>query len=217
MVMRMLRVVLLLTLPALAVVTSTHAAGADCAGPTITHASGSVDRDGTIHLVGTYWGDNCYDTGPPPEGEGTLGEPATGIKIFLKQGEVEHLVATGNADEDYGFTIDAPVPDDLNPGPVEVVARSAADITPLIATTEPVVISDVAPSGSSSDEPVSFNSDDTSMTTVETTVATATSPEATSSSGKTNSTGISPVPFVLAGAISLIAALFAVRAFRSRS
>ena len=42
-------------------------AGADCAGPTIDHQGGEVSPGSTVVVEGLWWGDNCYDTGPPPD------------------------------------------------------------------------------------------------------------------------------------------------------
>lgn len=129
---------------------------ADCAGPTIEHDAGTVDRDGTVRVVGTTWGDDCDDTGSPPPGESAIGKPVTGIEIVLVQGGVEHLVATGDADEEYGFVVDVPVPDDLAPGPIEVVARTEMNPSTHDATREQLVVSDRPPSGASDDAPVRF-------------------------------------------------------------
>lgn len=108
------------------VAVSPATADAKCAGSMIEHDVGSVDRDGTIHVVGIGWGDDCYDTGEIPPGESVLGRPATDVEVVLVQDGVEDLVATGDADEKYGFTADVPVPDNLKPGPVEVIARAGA-------------------------------------------------------------------------------------------
>jgi hypothetical protein len=122
----------------------------------IEHDAGSIDRDGTVQVTGSGWGDSCYDTGPPPEGEGVLGKPVTGIKIFLVQDGVEHLVATGNANKEYEFEVEVPVPDNLEPGPIELVARSDLDINTFDQTPEQMVVSERPPTGASDDTPVRF-------------------------------------------------------------
>jgi len=136
---------------ALVLVIAPGPAMADCVGPNIEHDAGSVDRDGTVHVVGSTWGDNCYDTGPPPPGESTIGRPVTGIEVLLVQGGVEHLVAMGDADGQFGFVVDVPVPDKLEPGPVKVVARSAMNVNTYNATSEPLVVSERPPSGEGDD------------------------------------------------------------------
>lgn len=154
--MTMLRALTVAVVAALALATSPAPAEADCLGPGIERTGGTVDRGGIVQVVGTAWGDNCYDTGPPPSGEGVLGHPLTGIEVYLVQGGVEHLVATGDADDRFGFVVDVAVPDALGPGPVEVVARSARNGRPYVATTRPIVVSDAAPTGSRADAPVRF-------------------------------------------------------------
>lgn len=131
-------------------------ASAGCSGPTIEYEGGSIERDRTVQMIGAAWGDNCYDTGPPPEGEGVLGEPATDIEIFFVQQGVEHLVATGNADKDYEFKVDVPVPDELEPGPVELVVRSSLDVRTDVATPEQLAVSERPATGVSDDAPVRF-------------------------------------------------------------
>lgn len=51
-------------------------AGAACIGLYIAYAPSEVALGSDIDVVGLAWGDNCYDTGPPPAGEGPLGRPA---------------------------------------------------------------------------------------------------------------------------------------------
>lgn len=48
-------------------------ASADCSGPSMSFSPQDVDRGGEVTVTGEAWGDNCYDTGPPPNGEGALG------------------------------------------------------------------------------------------------------------------------------------------------
>jgi hypothetical protein len=183
-------------------------ASADCAGPTIEHDVGSIDRDGTVQVIGTTWGDNCYDTGPPPEGESTLGKPVTGIEIFLVQQGVEHLVATGDADEDLEFEVAVPVPDDLEPGPVELVARSGLDVTTYDATPGPIVVSERPATGASDDAPVRFGEADPGPPPT----------EAESSDGSPGEGDGSDVPVVVValGAALLVAGLVAAAARRRR-
>ncbi|MEO6989871.1 MAG: hypothetical protein ABI239_14635 [Aquihabitans sp.] len=148
-----MRALMVVLVAVAAVAVSPVKADAKCANYMIEHDIGSVERDGTVHVIGTGWGDNCYDTGEIPPGESVLGRPATEVEVLLIQGDVEHLVATGEADEKYGFTVDVPIPDDLKPGPIEVIAR-AGDSVGYVVTTGPLVISDAPPSGQSDDTAV---------------------------------------------------------------
>ena len=122
---------------------------ADCSGPTLRFAPHDVDRGGTLSVTGSGWGDNCYDTGSPPDGEGVLGNPITGIEILIKQGSKEWLVARGSADDQFGFSIDIRVPTDLTPGEAELTARHSLDIG--VFNQDSVLrVSDAEPVGPSS-------------------------------------------------------------------
>ncbi|MCB0971902.1 MAG: hypothetical protein KDA97_10390 [Acidimicrobiales bacterium] len=96
---------------------------ASCTGPALQRGEVTVDRGDTVTVTGVGWGDNCYDTGPPPEGEGVLGVPHDGIELVVVQGDRTIVVAEGTAGEDYGFSVDVPVPTSLDPGPARVQAR----------------------------------------------------------------------------------------------
>lgn len=143
-------------LTAAMLVTMAPMAAASCVGPTLDYEAGPVDRGDTIRVTGIGWGDNCYDTGDPPVGEGVLGTPVSHIEIWIVQDETEHLVAVGSADMSYEFAIDVPVPAALEPGAAEIVPRSRVDDMTLVATTEPVIVSDAAPVESSLETPVRF-------------------------------------------------------------
>jgi hypothetical protein len=173
---------------------------AGCSGPIVEHDVGSIDRDGTVEVIGSGWGNNCYDTGPPPEGEGVLGKPATGINIFLVQDGVEHLVATGNADEEYEFEVEVPVPDDLEPGPVELVARSDLDVNAFDSTPEQMVVAERPPTGASDDAPVRFGAAEPEPASNE-----ADSPDGSPDDGDS---GV-PVVVIAVGAMVLVAGLVA--------
>ena len=92
------------------------AAGAACLGPSIEYESGPVRRGGTVTVTGSGFGDNCYDTGPPPAGEGYLGKPLTEIEVVLVQSDRQTVVARGAADDGYAFEIDVVVPGRVVPG-----------------------------------------------------------------------------------------------------
>lgn len=95
-------------------------AQASCVGPTVEVFPAEQDRGDQIRVSGKYFGDNCYDTGPPPSGQGTLGRPLSDLTVTLVQGETPMVVATGDASGDYSFEVDVVVPVSLTPGEVEV-------------------------------------------------------------------------------------------------
>jgi len=151
------RVVLASVIVALVGLAAPSPAGADCVGPAFSHPTGPIDRGDTIRIEGTGWGGSCYDTGPPPPGQGVLGLPLDGIEVVLVQDGRHHVVAIGAADADLAFTVDVPVPAALVPGPVEVLVRAPVDIVAFDGTPDPVVVSDVAPSaGDPGADPVTF-------------------------------------------------------------
>lgn len=124
-------------------------AHADCAGPSITYEAATVDRGDTVVVTGNAWGDNCYDTGPPPDGEGALGVPAEDIDLVLVQGDREVVLATGDADDEYGFEVAVTIPDMVEPGPATIVARTDRTEAPAMAAGDPVelTISDAPTTG----------------------------------------------------------------------
>lgn len=119
-------------------------AAADCMGPTIEIEQSEVARGDELAISGSGWGDNCYDTGAPPAGEGVLGVPINNIRIFLVQGATEWLVATGSADADYQFDVAVVVPPDLQPGVAEVQARHG-DVVAYSSDPQFVVVAAPAP------------------------------------------------------------------------
>ncbi|MGE0794459.1 MAG: hypothetical protein AB7H43_01105 [Acidimicrobiia bacterium] len=100
-------------------------AGAQCAGPDIFVSSDRVGRGATFTVTGEAFGTACYDTGPPPAGQGALGEPAADLELVVEQADRSVVVALGSAGSDYGFTVDVVLPVALVPGPAELVARSS--------------------------------------------------------------------------------------------
>ena len=103
-----------------------RSAAADCLSPTIELTHHDVAPGDYLTFVGSYWGDNCYDIGLPPDGEGILGVPIDGIEIFIVQGDDEWLVATGAADAAYAFEVTVVAPSELATGVAEVQARWGA-------------------------------------------------------------------------------------------
>lgn len=131
-------------------------AGADCVGPTLHHPPAAVARGATVTLTASGFGDNCYDTGPPPDGEGILGRPVTGIGIFVARDGKETLVARGDANPDYAFTVDVVIPPDTTPGEAHLVARwttgQAGQAEQAVIGSSPgktggLTITDAAPAG----------------------------------------------------------------------
>ncbi len=143
--MRRQRVLLTLAAIIIGVIVLQEPASADCEGPTLDYETGEFAPGETIEVTGQWFGNNCYDTGPPPDGEGFLGLPIEGIDIVVVQGTNEWTVATGDADADYAFAVRVMLPPDLGSGEATVTARYAADWGPWIATTEPLIITDDPP------------------------------------------------------------------------
>ena len=136
-------------------VTTADLAVAACAGPAISVMTSEAARGETVTVRGTGYGTNCYDTGPPPPGEGALGVPLDDIAVTFEQGGTQTRVARGAADATYGFEVDVVVPTRLQPGPATLLAfKNATD--PQKGGSQPIAmtITDApAPSG----EPTGVN------------------------------------------------------------
>lgn len=129
-------------------------AAADCPGPTVEFTPHDVVRGGEVTVTGEAMGDNCYDTGPPPKGEGDLGHPLTGIEIVITQGKSEWILATVDANDKYAFTTQVRIPADASPGEATLMARvpghlpgvwnpdPSLDISPAPAIQAPPVTED---------------------------------------------------------------------------
>jgi hypothetical protein len=142
-------------------------AAADCAGPTVRHEVGSFDRGTTLQVDGLAFGDNCYDTGPPPDGQGVLGKPQSDISVFVVQGGEETLVAEGSADADYEFTVDVVLPAALEPGDADVVVRYADGAEAYDPDLLPFTVSDAEPSGPEAAAVVTFGPAETEPAVVQ--------------------------------------------------
>lgn len=114
---------------------------ASCIGPMLqvsdAAVTGPVDRGQTLVVTGLGWGDDCYDTGVPPGGQGTLGHPLRNISIVFVQGDRQLVVARGDADRDYAFRVRITVPPSLEPGPVRLVARHGSQDVEVAGTRSP--------------------------------------------------------------------------------
>lgn len=114
-------------------------ASASCVGPQLSYGGGQVRPGDTVPVVGQYWGDDCYDTGSPPEGEGGLGLPRRGIVVVFQQGSTQTVVARGNADADYEFQVDVMIPETAVAGEARLAAW-AGDEEEFAAAGEPLVV-----------------------------------------------------------------------------
>lgn len=112
-------------LAAAVTVVLTGSSAADCVGPTITVRPTSGPAGTSLTIEGTGFGDNCYDTGPPPPGQGVLGNPLTGVEIaFVDAAGTRTVLAVVDADADYRFAVEATVPAGAVPGPASLQAGS---------------------------------------------------------------------------------------------
>lgn len=126
--MKVRAAVLLLSLATGFLTASTEIADALCVGPSISVTPEAVEPGDTITVRGSAWGDSCYDTGPPPEGQGGLGLPRRDIEIWLVTGNRRYVLAHGDADSDYGFVVKVIVPFGLRPGEKRVVALFPSNV-----------------------------------------------------------------------------------------
>jgi hypothetical protein len=122
-------------------ISGAHPAVADCAGPTFSHPGGELAHGDVLTVTGIAFGDNCYDTGPPPPGERSLGRPLSNIEVYLDQGNTHLLVAVGNADADYEWVVDIEIPDVLDAGDAQVSITAGPafifdESLPLMITSE---------------------------------------------------------------------------------
>ena len=115
----------------------------DCLSPTIEIEQHEVVRGGQLVVNGYAFGERCYDTGPPPQGQGELGRPLVDIEIYIVQGTKEFLVATGAANSFYKFAVTVVVPPDLVPGVAEVEARWADRVA--FSEDPQIVVTEAAP------------------------------------------------------------------------
>jgi len=100
------------------------AGAAGCVEPALTQrvlenveageaAGGGVQ---VIAVSGRGFGDDCHDTGSPPEGEGVLGTPIAGLALLVIADDQRVVVAEGSADASYGFDVTVRVPHALLAG-----------------------------------------------------------------------------------------------------
>jgi hypothetical protein len=97
--------------------------GGQLLGPEVEVARQAVGRGETLTVTGKGFGDNCYDSGSPPWGEGALGHPLKGIEVVIAQPPGEVVAARGAADVKYRFSVDVTVPTGMEPGDALLWAR----------------------------------------------------------------------------------------------
>lgn len=113
-------------LAALALALGAPDAGADCAAPTLRVNPTGGPGGSTMTVTGDYFGTNCYDTGPPPLGQGYLGLPQTGIAItFTDAAGTSTTLATVDAGPQYHFQVEVEIPADAASGAGSVEAGGA--------------------------------------------------------------------------------------------
>ncbi len=102
----------------------------DKAGNRLTSGATAFVYDARNRQTSAGGVSNCYDTGPPPDGEGSLGKPAD-VALLVAQGESEWLVGSASAKADYRLDAVVRVPLDGKPGAASLVARSSSGRSPV--------------------------------------------------------------------------------------
>jgi hypothetical protein len=126
---RMFGVVVLGLLAALTMALGAPDAGADCMGPTLRVNPAGGPGGSTVTVTGDYFGTNCYDTGPPPLGQGYLGLPQTGIAItFTDAAGAPTTLATVDAGPQYHFQVEVQIPADAATGAGTFQAGGSLDV-----------------------------------------------------------------------------------------
>lgn len=167
-------------------------ARADCSGPGMEVDDTTVAPGEEMVVRGFFFGDACYDTGPPPPGESAIGRPLQDIDLHIFQGPNSWLVATGDADADFEFEVRLTIPAGIEPGEAVLQARYA---TTSLITLGPVLDVIDAPTVETSYERAVASFGPTTSTTTSST-ATSTSPPVATSDGENLSpqTPREPVP-----------------------
>ena len=102
-------------------------AGADCSGPSIRVNPTGGPGGSTVTVTGQFFGNNCYDTGPPPPGEGVLGVAQSGVVItFTDTAGTTTELTTVDAGPQYNFVVEITVPEGATLGAGRVDAVSPA-------------------------------------------------------------------------------------------
>jgi hypothetical protein len=100
-------------------------AGADCSGPYLRARPAAGPEGSTVTVTGEAFGDNCYDTGPPPPGQGVLGVPQSGVVVTSTDatGTTTDLT-TVDAGPQYRFVVQIVIPGGAVPGTGRIDAIS---------------------------------------------------------------------------------------------
>lgn len=138
-------VVALIVVTAATLAATTPTLGAACAGPNIVTTTGAFDRGATITVIGSAFGDGCYDIETPPTGQGGLGRPVQDIEVALVQGDQSVPLARGDADEEYRFHVDAVIPPTARPGHARVHVRWVDEHGANDLSHRPIVITGARP------------------------------------------------------------------------
>lgn len=96
-------------------------AHAACAAPQLTVENGSPRPGETVTILGEFFAAECNDTatgcsGPRPS------PPSRNIDVQLRRGSDVVASTVVDANEDYEFIVQLPLPDDAAPGEYRVVA-----------------------------------------------------------------------------------------------
>ena len=84
---------------------------------------------------------------------GVLGKPLDHIEVLVVQGGVEHRVAEGAADGEYGFSVEVVLPAELEPGEADVVVLYGVDGVADDPNQQPFTVSDVEPGAPAASSP----------------------------------------------------------------
>jgi hypothetical protein len=212
-------------------ITTGNPAAADCSGPTIEIEQREVVRGAPLAVTGYAWGDNCYDTGAPPDGEGVLGVPIGGIDVYVVQGTEEFLVATGAADDEYSFEVTIVIPAELTAGTAIVQARWAAnriaysenpqivvtDASPLVSDEPTVATFEPVPTTTTADSTTNSTVAPTSAPSSTVTAATDAPDPPPGDGGQPDQDSNTTTTLVIVGVAALSVLLLAVRIARRRN
>lgn len=110
-------------------------ASAACAAPSLTSSATTVTRGETITVKGSAWATACNDVNPKPN-ERAGGPPRNGITIVLLQGGHRTVLARGDANHDYAFSVTVAIPSTLLPGTATLAATpgSSGAVRPVTLT-----------------------------------------------------------------------------------
>lgn len=128
---------LLLVAAILALAAAPGVARADCAGPAIAVTDVAVGPGEPLRVLGDGFASDCADSGVGAFGCSftPTADPERGIVLELADERGVLATATVDADAEYRFAVDLPLPDDLEPGSYSLTA-----VAPNWGPTEPVEV-----------------------------------------------------------------------------